>query len=85
MTLPSAQSLIQAAERAREDFRSDPEATRPRDSRGESGGLVELDPSLPTFVLTDLHARADLIRAALDHEYGGTAVWDLLAAGRPSC
>ncbi|WP_052078607.1 metallophosphoesterase [Spirochaeta lutea] len=44
---------------------------RPRDSRGESGGLVELDRELPTLIVPDIHGRYGLVLALLGLELDG--------------
>lgn len=47
------------------------------------GGLVRLDPDLPTVLLPDIHARPGLISAVLSRELEpGLSVLDALAAGR---
>ena len=38
---------------------------RPRDTDGDPGGLVQLRPEVPTIVVPDIHARADLVVSVL--------------------
>lgn len=55
---------------------------RPADDSGKPGGLVLLDPGLPTIVVPDLHARMDFLLAVLGHEMNGCKVLDLLEEGK---
>lgn len=58
------------------------EALRPRDREGVPGGLVELDGSLPTVLLPDIHARPGLLWAALNFPLPGqTTVLESIASG----
>lgn len=52
--------------------------TRPRDSSGRPGGLINLRSDLPTLLVPDLHARRGLIVAILQHEIDGISVAALL-------
>lgn len=47
---------------------SEPAAVRPTDAEGKPGGLVLLDPGLPTIVVPDLHARMDFFLSVLGFE-----------------
>ena len=58
-------------------------AIRPADEAGRPGGLVFLDPRLPTIVVPDIHARMDFFLAVLAHEAEeGCRVIELLESGR---
>lgn len=56
---------------------------RPRNPEGFPGGLVFLDPELPTLVLPDLHTRRELLWGFLDRPSPASArrFLDALAAG----
>jgi hypothetical protein len=55
---------------------------RPADDSGRPGGMVFLDPGLPTIVVPDLHARMDFFLAVLGYEMKeGCRALDLLEAG----
>jgi len=64
------------------------EGIRPKASDGTPGGLVELDPSLPTLVLPDLHARPGVLDALedslppIDGQEGTLTTREALAEGR---
>ena len=61
----------------------EPEGVRPADEDGKPGGLVFLDPRLPTIVVPDLHARMDFFLSVLGYEAeDGLPVIELLRAGR---
>jgi hypothetical protein len=64
-------------------LRAEPRVVRPPDARGRPGGLVLLDPGLPTIVVPDLHARRELFLAVLGYEAAeGMPVIDLLRERR---
>ncbi|HVO37653.1 MAG TPA: hypothetical protein VMV03_01375 [Spirochaetia bacterium] len=61
----------------------EPAAIRPPDAEGRPGGVVSLDPQLPTIVVPDIHARMDFFLAVLAHEAeDGGRVIELLESGR---
>lgn len=61
----------------------EPEAVRPADADGRPGGLVFLDPRLPTIVVPDLHARMDFFLSVLGYQGAeGVPVLELLRAGQ---
>lgn len=56
---------------------------RPTDARGLPGGLLRLDPALPTIIVPDLHARTGFFLSLLESPLpGGGTVRDALAAGQ---
>ncbi|UCG00208.1 MAG: metallophosphoesterase [Spirochaetaceae bacterium] len=62
---------------------SEAEEIRPRDREDRPGGLLYLDPEIPTVVVPDLHARMELVLAVLSSkDEQGVAAVDRLAAGR---
>jgi hypothetical protein len=63
-SLPSGPELAALVAAVRSILDSESQATRPRDSLGRPGGLVQL-PELPTLILPDLHARPSFIASAL--------------------
>jgi hypothetical protein len=64
-SLPSREELAALVERATSALDSEDAASRPRDSHGRPGGLVEL-PELPIVLMPDLHARPAFIASALE-------------------
>ena len=59
------------------------EQLRPRDREGRPGGLLYLEPEIPTIVVPDLHARMELVLSVLAYRHGeGELALDGLAAGR---
>ena len=61
----------------------EPSWLRPPDRQGRPGGLVMLDPALPTIVVPDLHARMDFFLCVLGYEAEpGLTALDLLSQGR---
>jgi len=75
--LPSRAQLRDLVEAALAALAADPPELRPRDSGGESGGLLLL-PELPTVLVPDIHARPALLKQVLAWE-GPSA----LPFGRP--
>ncbi len=56
---------------------------RPTDARGLPGGLLRLDPALPTIIVPDLHARTGFFLSLMESPLpGGGTVRDALAAGQ---
>jgi hypothetical protein len=61
----------------------EPDHLRPADSQGMPGGLVRLDPRLPTIIVPDLHARTAFFLSLMESPLpGGGTVRDALAAGQ---
>lgn len=80
---PPADEFGELADSAAAALGSEPGATRPVDSRGAPGGLVRLDPRLPTVIVPDLHARTGFMLSLLGSPLPeGGAVVDALASGR---
>lgn len=48
----------------------------------KQGGLVDLDPSVPTLVLPDLHAQRDYLLAALELRLASGRVFELMASNK---
>lgn len=63
--LPDLPKLAELLRAAAETHALDPTA-RPRKASGAPGGLVSLPGHLPVLILPDLHARAGLLRRALE-------------------
>jgi hypothetical protein len=80
---PARESYLETLTAVLEILGTEPEAVRPADPEGRPGGLVLLDPGLPTIVVPDLHARMDFFLGvlAMEAEEGRKAI-DLLAEGR---
>ena len=61
----------------------EPDTVRPADGTGRPGGLVFLDPRLPTIVVPDLHARRELFLSVMGYEAEpGVPVIEMLGAGQ---
>ena len=67
--LAPPESYLRSARRAREVFLA-------------QGGLVAVDPTVPTVVLPDLHAQRDYLLQALQLRIGKETLFSALAAGR---
>jgi hypothetical protein len=80
---PDAATLGAATAAGLAVLRGEPGRVRPADVRGRPGGLVLLDPGLPTVVVPDLHARRELFLGVLGYEAEeGAPVIELLREGR---
>jgi len=80
---PPAEGYAALVEAAAASLSAEPPSIRPADSRGLPGGLVRLDPGLPTIVVPDLHARTGFILSVLGCRLpGGGTIRDALAAGQ---
>jgi hypothetical protein len=64
-------------------LQQEPDTVRPADGTGRPGGLVFLDPRLPTIVVPDLHARRELFLSVMGYEAEpGVPVIEMLGAGQ---
>jgi hypothetical protein len=80
---PDAVSLGNSVAEAITVLAGEPDAVRPADVKGRPGGLVFLDPRLPTIVVPDLHARREFFLSVLGYEAEeGSPVIELLRANR---
>jgi hypothetical protein len=80
---PEPDTFAEAIARALERLENESPRFRPPDDKGKPGGLVFLDPGLPTIVVPDLHARMDFFLAVLGYEAEeGCRTIDLLEADR---
>jgi hypothetical protein len=80
---PEASALGAAVAAGLAVLRGEPPEVRPADARGRPGGLVLLDPGLPTIVVPDLHARRELFLSVLGYEAEeGATVTEMLQEGR---
>ncbi len=81
VALPDGADLVPVFSNATAVLENLPPEKRPRASDGRAGGLVELDPLLPTLILPDLHARPSLLLDLLETKLlkADTGVADLLA------
>lgn len=79
---PPADGYAALADAAAAALSSEAPSIRPYDSRGLPGGLIRLDPSLPTIIVPDLHARTAFFLSLMGSPLpGGGSVRDALAAG----
>jgi hypothetical protein len=70
-------------ERVMEVLGSESGELRPSDREGRPGGLLYLEPDLPTVIVPDLHARMDLLLCLLMCSgEGGATLFEKLADGR---
>ena len=80
---PDADSYGEILAEALEALEGESPLRRPTDDDGRPGGLVLLDPGLPTIVVPDLHARMDFFLAVLGYEAEeGHKTIELLEEGR---
>ncbi len=80
---PAAEELESRLEAALAVLASEEAGLRPPDSWGRPGGIVYLDPGLPTAIVPDLHARLDFFRTLMEYRReGGASVAERLAEGR---
>ena len=54
------------------------EEWRPSDKNGDPGGMVMLQPELPTLIVPDLHGRKDYLPDLMRFEYSGSPVFQRL-------
>ena len=79
---PEPAALADAARRARDALAGELPDRRPTDAQGRPGGLIRLDPQLPTLIVPDLHARLDFFSSLLGRRLQAeAAVLEELAAG----
>jgi hypothetical protein len=62
---PEPAELLEETRGTIEVLDNEPEEIRPRDTAGRPGGLLYLDPNIPTIMVPDLHARMELVLAVL--------------------
>ncbi len=74
--------LDKLLDKAIESLDSEESVVRPKDGDDRPGGLVLLQPDLPTLVVPDLHGRRDFLPALLRYRYKDRVVYDLLKEGR---
>ena len=80
---PEGAALLDRVRRALDCLCCESPGRRPRDRAGRPGGMIVLDRSVPTILVSDLHARMEYLLSVLAFEpEPGTAVIDLLAAAR---
>lgn len=80
---PPAAGYAALADAATAALLQEPPELRPIDSRGLPGGLLRLDPALPTIIVPDLHARTGFFLSLVESPLpGGGTVRDALAAGQ---
>ncbi len=63
---PETVEYVDALERVRGALAAEPPEVRPADPYGLPGGLIRLDPGLPTLLVPDLHARLDFFLGLLE-------------------
>lgn len=80
--LPPREEYLRLVERTITALEHEDPAVRPADALGLSGGLVRLDPNLPTLIIPDLHARTEFFHAmTLARPLGRLTVLEELEAG----
>jgi hypothetical protein len=70
-TLPAKEEYTRLLERAITALEHERAEARPSDSTGLSGGLVRLDPAIPTMALPDLHGRFAFFQSVLMTPFEG--------------
>ncbi|AEJ61721.1 hypothetical protein Spith_1457 [Spirochaeta thermophila DSM 6578] len=81
--LPERDAYLALVEESLSLLEGEPPVYRPRDVEGRSGGLVYLDPELPTVIVPDLHARYDFFHALMHARLlGAGRVGEMLEEGR---
>lgn len=80
--LPDRDSYAETLNRTIDTLRTEAPGLRPPDSQGLPGGLVQLDPALPTLIIPDLHARMDFFVSIFEYPVvDGLSVTQALDAG----
>ena len=80
---PEGAALLDRVRRALDCLCCESPGRRPRDRAGRPGGMIVLDRTVPTILVSDLHARMEYLLSVLAFEpEAGTAVIDLLAAAQ---
>ncbi len=80
--LPKAEKYLERVDAAKAALDAEGGPSRPLDARGRPGGLLRLDPGLPTLILPDLHARVDFFASVLFQPLqDGMTVLDALGQG----
>ncbi len=80
---PPAETLQETVAAAIAALQAEPPELRPADSAGRPGGLLELDPHIPTIIVPDIHGRRELLLAVLAYRVAPQArTLQLLSRGR---
>ena len=80
---PEGPALLARVRRALDCLCCESPGRRPRDPAGRPGGMVVLDRTVPTILVSDLHGRMEYLLSVLAFEpEAGNAVIDLLAAAQ---
>ena len=81
-SMPVQTDYVTLLERAITVLQHESSLVRPHDSSGLPGGLVYLNPTIPTLILPDLHARVDFFLATMEHVLeDGRTVLDSMLSG----
>lgn len=80
--LPENRALKGILDAAREALDNEDPAIRPRDNSGLPGGLLLLNPDIPTIVVPDLHARTGYMKALIDMDIHGQPLLEMLLSGQ---
>jgi hypothetical protein len=77
-TVPPREQLEDLAESLTYLLNNENPLIRPHDYEGVSGGLILLDPDLPTLIVPDLHGRRDFMMNLLNWDFGEGPVLECL-------
>ena len=80
--LPETRALSGILDAAMKALDSEDPSIRPRDDRGQPGGLILLNPDIPTVIVPDLHARTGYMVELVDMEHNGRLLIEELLDGR---
>lgn len=78
---PPPEELASDLEAVCEVLESESVELRPRDGNGRPGGIVYLNPDVPTVVLPDIHGRVELIVTALERSFPDLGIDEPLLQG----
>lgn len=70
--VPRGETYLESVRRMSRTLDEEDDRVRPKDSMGRAGGIVYLDPGLPTVIVPDLHARMDFLFCILQHRFNDT-------------
>jgi hypothetical protein len=78
---PEVASYVQKLMKVNFALLNEDDATRPYDSSGLPGGIVQLKKDIPTVIIPDLHARMDFLLSVMSHTRGdGRSVLEMLGS-----
>jgi hypothetical protein len=77
---PKLEDLEPTLQKAIQVLEQEDRSIRPEGTSGDPGGLIQLNPDLPSVVIPDVHARTELFDKVLSFHFNGKTIEDHLKA-----